>query len=103
MTGREGAEPQVRIELAAVCTIEEASAIASTCKDALERAVPVSIDAAAVQRIDTAAMQVLVALVRTASERSLPCCWDGVSEAVTEAADRLDLGQHLHLDRRVAR
>jgi ABC-type transporter Mla MlaB component len=58
----------------------------------------VSLDAANVERIDTAALQLLCAFVRDRQARGLKVQWQGTSTALQEAADLLDLRTHLSLN-----
>jgi anti-anti-sigma regulatory factor len=57
----------------------------------------VRIDASAVQRIDTASLQVLAAFARDRRVAGLPVAWVGVSDVVTDAAGMLDLTETLGL------
>ncbi len=64
---------------------------------ALETQHGVVIDAAQVQRADTAALQVLHAFVREAKIRGIDVRWQHPSPALQKAAQLLDLGGHLGL------
>lgn len=57
----------------------------------------VQLDGAAVERVDTAALQLLVAFRREAAARGLPPAWLGVSAAIRDAAGVLGLAQALEL------
>ena len=57
----------------------------------------VEIDGAGVERVDTAALQLLLAFRRAASARGLPASWVGVSETMRDAAGVLGLTQALEL------
>lgn len=55
------------------------------------------LDGAAVERVDTAALQLLVAFRREAAARGLSPAWLGVSDVMREAAGVLGLAQALEL------
>ena len=57
----------------------------------------VQLDGAAVERVDTAALQLLVAFRREASARGQLPAWLGVSAAIRDAAGVLGLAQALEL------
>ena len=57
----------------------------------------VQLDASAVQRVDTASLQVLAAFVRDRRAGSLPLEWLGVPACLLEAATLLDLTNALGL------
>ncbi len=57
----------------------------------------VELDGAGVERVDTAALQLLLAFRRAASARGLPASWVGVSETMRDAAGVLGLTQALEL------
>lgn len=57
----------------------------------------VQLDAAGVERVDTAALQLLVAFRREAVARGIPPVWQGVSATVRDAAKLLGLAQALEL------
>lgn len=59
---------------------------------------PVALDAANVERVDTAALQVLTAFFKDAEAANLTVQWQHASEALTNAARLLGLGPSLHLD-----
>lgn len=55
------------------------------------------LDGAGVERVDTAALQLLVAFRREATARGQPPAWLGVSDVMREAAGVLGLAQVLEL------
>ncbi|WP_430391022.1 STAS domain-containing protein [Dyella sp. 20L07] len=57
----------------------------------------VQLDGAGVERVDTAALQLLVAFRREATARGQSPAWLGVSTAIREAAGVLGLAQALEL------
>lgn len=58
---------------------------------------PINIDTAAVNSVDTAALQLLVAFARHAKTQSSTISWVNTSAAFVDAAHLLDLDQHLGL------
>lgn len=86
------------VTLPAECMIASADELKSSLLKLLPKKAAVTIDATAVQRIDTAGLQVLAAFVRERQSAGLPFTWKGVGEALNEAAQLLDLGRTLGLD-----
>ena len=85
--------PTATIELPADCRMAELPALREQCL-----AMPSStLDAAAVTRVDTAALQLLVAVHRDAQTRGEHVAWANVSAPLREAAERLALTQALVL------
>ena len=85
------------VELPAHCTLRDAVALQAklaACIDA-EQAVPV--DARAVERIDTAAFQVLLAFVRERAARARAVEWLGLNDTFVESARLLGLHAHLNI------
>ena len=82
--------------LAAECAIDSADKLKADLLRLKERA-GVSIDASAVQRIDTATLQVLAAFARDRRAVGLPLEWVGVPDAFAEAARLLNLSAALGL------
>jgi phospholipid transport system transporter-binding protein len=81
------------IRLPADCRMTELPALREQCL-----ATPSStLDATAVERVDTAALQLLVAFHRDALTRGGKITWTGVSTPLREAAERLGLIQALAL------
>jgi ABC-type transporter Mla MlaB component len=84
------------IALPADCRIVELPALQQQLRAALTQ--PSSIlDGTAVERIDSAALQLLYAFGRDAGVRGNPPTWAGVSAPLREAADLLGLTQILAL------
>jgi phospholipid transport system transporter-binding protein len=81
------------IRLPADCRMAELPTLREQCL-----ATPSStLDATAVERVDTAALQLLVAFHRDALARGGKVAWAGVSTPLREAAERLGLAQALAL------
>lgn len=78
--------------------LRDAMALKATLIGALDVATAVSIDASAVERIDTATLQLLLAFVRDRQRMNLACQWIGVTTALSEAASMLGLCQALQLE-----
>jgi ABC-type transporter Mla MlaB component len=85
------------VALADSLEIAQVQTLCATLRDALAQAQPVTLDAAAVQRVDGAALQVLAAFVRTAQARGVSVTWQAVPEALTRAAGLLGLKDTLGL------
>lgn len=85
------------LRLATLCTVREASELRLQMLKLLETSEIVRIDAAGVQRVDTAALQLLVAFVRERSDAKRTVAWDGCSTAFLQAAQRLGLESALAL------
>lgn len=85
-----------RVALPADCRIADLPAV----KDALRAALAapgVALDGGAVERVDTAALQLLAVFRREAAARGVAVQWLGASAALRDGADRLGLVQTLEL------
>jgi ABC-type transporter Mla MlaB component len=85
------------LALASSCTVKDAADFKIVLLSHLDTPACVSLDAANVERIDTAVLQLLCAFVRDRQARGLKVQWQGASTALQEAADLLDLRTHLDL------
>lgn len=85
---RVGGKP---VSLPADCVIASAAGLRTTLLKRLSDTGNVQIDAGAVQRIDTASLQVLAAFARDRRADNLPLEWLAVPACLTEAATLLDL------------
>jgi anti-anti-sigma regulatory factor len=74
------------IALAANCSIKEVATLRERLIAAVDVSESVVIDAAAVERIDTATLQVLYAFVRDRLAGDREVTWQGVPAALTDAA-----------------
>ena len=92
---RKTGEAQV-IALPADFRLAELADVKAGLLQALE-APSVQLDGAGVERVDTAALQLLLAFRRAASAQGLPASWLGVSETMRDAAGVLGLTQALEL------
>jgi anti-anti-sigma regulatory factor len=86
------AEPRGRVVLGASCTIHEAAAIKAHMLEQLSRPSPYEIDGSAVERVDAAGVQLLVAFALDCLERGLAYVWKGRSDALEQAIESLSVG-----------
>lgn len=85
------------IILGANCCVKDAVALKSSLCAVVETPDSVVLDAAAVERVDTATMQLLCAFVRERAAHSRGVVWHGVPAALNDAAHLLGLQAHLGL------
>jgi len=74
------------ITLAANCSIKEVAALRAQLCAVVDSGDAVAIDASAVERIDTATLQLLYAFVRDRLNSDREVTWQGVPAALTDAA-----------------
>jgi phospholipid transport system transporter-binding protein len=86
------------LALPAECLISSVDEIKAGLVQRLDSPDSVTIDACAVQRIDTASLQVIAAFARDRRAAGLPFSWSGVPAAVNDAAALLNLTDTLGLD-----
>jgi len=91
------------LRLAAECTVAEADAIKSQLEQRLHESACVLMDVTALQRIDTAALQLLAAFVRDRRTAGLAVEWRGPAPALQTAAALLGLNDMLELPGEVSR
>ena len=89
--------PSNALILQAECTLAESAGLKSALCALLANAEPVTLDAAAVERIDTATLQLLAAFVRDRRLAGGAIEWRSVSAAVREAARLLGMDSMLSL------
>lgn len=77
--------------LAANCSVKDAAAL-KVSLSALAHVTDVTVDVSAVERVDTATMQLLCAFVRDRGGRNQGVAWRGESQALVDAARLLGLG-----------
>lgn len=92
----DAAKSEARVDMPADCRIADVSAWHRQLRAALD-ASAIVLDGSAVDRIDTAALQVLVAFQRDAQKRGQQVSWAGVSAPLHDAASQLGLAQTLAL------
>jgi ABC-type transporter Mla MlaB component len=73
------------VALPANCTVKDAAALKQALCGVAGSSETVTIDVAALERIDTATMQLLCAFVRDRAARSQHVAWRGTSQALEEA------------------
>jgi ABC-type transporter Mla MlaB component len=83
--------------LPAVVLIGDAANLAVRLKSALS-ADALELDGSAVEQIDTAGLQLLLSVVRTAAERGAVLGWAGASTALRTSAKRLGVSAQLGLE-----
>jgi anti-anti-sigma regulatory factor len=81
--------------LSASCTVRDCIALRSALLDLLMDPMPVTIDVRAVERIDTAALQLLCAFVRDRQAAGGQILWTGRTESFSEAIRLLGLQKAL--------
>jgi anti-anti-sigma regulatory factor len=90
----ESSEP---IVLDAVITIAEAATLKDQLLPHINRKGEVSVDGSHVESVDTAALQVLLAFVRTVQGHGAVVRWTGVSEPLLGTAQLLGVASHIGL------
>ncbi|HVO48121.1 MAG TPA: STAS domain-containing protein [Steroidobacteraceae bacterium] len=79
------------------CMVADAAALKESLAGLVGDSRPVTLDVAALQRIDTAAMQLLTAFVRERDRKGLRVEWQGSAPALSNAARLLGLTSELKL------
>ncbi len=95
---RRSPAPPDRVQLRACCTLAEAGELKAALVALTPCAGPVTLAAGAVERIDTAALQVLAAFVRDRRLAGRSVHWDSPSTTLIAAARRLGLSTLLQLE-----
>ncbi len=85
------------VTLVANCSIKEVAALRTRLCAVVDASGPVAIDASAVERIDTATLQLLYAFVRDRLNSDREVTWQGVTAALTDAARLLGVRDPLCL------
>ena len=83
--------------VAAECTVADASTLKSGLAKLLDDTGVVTLDVSAVQRIDTAGLQVIATFVRERESLGRQVEWRGTTPALTAAAKLLGLSSFLKL------
>jgi len=91
----DGAEPDITLE--ASVDVSMAAELRGTLDMALGGEGPLTVDAGAVERVDTAGVQLLLALRQESARRGRPLQWRAASPALRETAARLGLANALGL------
>jgi phospholipid transport system transporter-binding protein len=92
--GTATALPQ-RIELAGNLDIGRAAELRTPLVEALEATHALELELSRVERADTAGLQLLLALARSARERGIAIRWSAPSKPLVETAQRLGLSAAL--------
>ncbi|GAB2563670.1 STAS domain-containing protein [Dyella jejuensis] len=87
---------EARVGMPADCRIADVSDLHRQLREALD-ASRIVLDGSAVERVDTAALQLLVAFQRDAGTRGCPVSWAGASAPLRDAAVQLGVAQALAL------
>jgi ABC-type transporter Mla MlaB component len=92
------AEPaSTSFALATECMVADARALKASLAAFLNEPLPITLDVTALQRIDTAGLQVVTAFVRERAVHGLPVVWHGTAPALSSAAQLLGLTSLLKL------
>jgi phospholipid transport system transporter-binding protein len=92
-----GTEPKTAFAMAAECTVADAGSLKMGLAKLLNEPGTVTLDISAVQRIDTAGLQVIAAFVRERESHGRQVLWRGEAPAMSNAARLLGLGELLKL------
>lgn len=88
---------EVNINLEGVVTIAKVESLHAEFEEIEKKALPVSINAQSVTRVDTAVLQLLVAFFRSLAARDVSISWSGVSDELRASAKLLGLAIDLKL------
>lgn len=91
------AAPHTAFALAAECLVSGASTLKESLAGLLDEPQPITLDITALQRIDTAGLQVLTAFIRERAGNGRTVEWRGTAPALTSAAQLLGLTSLLKL------
>jgi ABC-type transporter Mla MlaB component len=84
-------KPSTVLALPAECLVAGASALKEGLASLLDEPQPITLDITALQRIDTAGLQVLTAFIRERAGHGRTVEWQGVAPVLTSAAQLLGL------------
>jgi ABC-type transporter Mla MlaB component len=90
------------IVLAANCSVKDAASLKTSLCALANESAAVTLDASAVERVDTATMQLLCAFARDRNARKQSIVWRGQSQALHDAIRLLGVGSLLGFDAGVA-
>src|SRR5690606_19082651 len=85
------------VVLAANCSVKDAAALKTSLCAIARESTEVTLDVSAVERVDTATMQLLCAFVRDRSGRNQSVAWRGESQALQDAVRLLGVGELIGL------
>ncbi|MDQ2641633.1 MAG: STAS domain-containing protein [Pseudomonadota bacterium] len=86
-----------RLVLQADCTLRQATTLKTSLLELQPGAQGATLDGSAVQRIDTAGLQLLAAFAQGETKAGRPLAWSGASPVLREASSRLGLAAVLSL------
>ena len=86
------------VVLAANCSVKDAGALKNSLCAVANETAAVTLDASAVERVDTATMQLLCAFVRDRSARKQSIVWRGESQALNDAVRLLGVAALIGFD-----
>ena len=95
--GQSSMSGETKIGLEGVLDISVANELHQQLKTALNEAKPVVLEAAQLERIDTAALQCLTIFFRDAQQDGINVEWRSPADCLLRAAETLGLSAHLHL------
>jgi phospholipid transport system transporter-binding protein len=90
-------KPSTTLALAAECMVSDAGSLKENLAALLDQPLPVTLDITALQRIDTAGLQVIAAFVRERTGHGRSVEWQGTAPVLTTAARLLGLTSLLRL------
>ncbi|MGW8248442.1 MAG: STAS domain-containing protein [Acidiferrobacterales bacterium] len=91
-------EDKTRISLGPVLDVAGSGELKKQLEKIFRRKRPFELDGSAVERVDTAALQVLVAFSRESHNREIDLRWAEVSDALRTASTMLGLNQELGIN-----
>jgi len=86
---------KTHIELAPVLDVAGAGELKKQLEKVFRRKPPFELDGSAVERVDTAALQVLIAFARESRNRDIELEWSDVSNSLRSACSLLGLAHEL--------
>jgi ABC-type transporter Mla MlaB component len=89
--------PPTSLTLAAECLVTDAGSLKARLAGLLDEPLPVTLDISGLRRIDTAALQLLVAFIRERAGHGRPVEWLGTAPVLATAAQLLGLTTLLEL------
>jgi anti-anti-sigma regulatory factor len=91
-----GAAQPAPLQLESRLTIAQAAGLHRSLAARLADGGPIVLDGSRVEEIDTAMLQLLASLWRTASERGIPCAWQAASDVLRHTATLIGIAEALH-------
>ena len=88
-------QDKTRISFGPVLDVSGSGELKKQLEKVFRRKSPFELDGSAIERIDTAALQVLAAFSRESRNRDIELAWAGVSDSLRNASTLLGLTQEL--------